>query len=182
MNMLTTGDLEAGLEYVRAAPHDVGKVEMIVARPAGDERLIVDEAELSREEGLIGDDWRTRMPGDDPPDLETQLTLMNARYTDLIAGDRERWQLAGDQLYVDFDLSVDHLQPGTRLRIGTAVIEISQQPHTGCSKFTARFGLDALRMANSEVGRQLRLRGVYASVVEPGRIRNGDTIERLANA
>ena len=80
---------------------------------------------------------------------DAQLTLMNARVVALVAGERERWPLAGDQLYVDLDLSADNLPPGTRLAVGSAVIEVTPEPHTGCAKFSARFGSEALRFVNS---------------------------------
>jgi MOSC domain-containing protein YiiM len=104
---------------------------------------------------------------------------MNSRVIALLAGDKERWPLAGDQLYVDLDLSVDNLPPGTRLNFGSAVVEVSDRPHTGCKKFAARFGLDALQFVNSPQGKQLRLRGLHARVVQPGVIRVGDIVEVL---
>ena len=170
MDFLIAADLETGLDHVRAAPADAGTLELIVARPAQDDRVALEEGELSLQDGLVGDNWLTRGGADLAPDPEAQITVMNARYTHLIAGQRERWSLAGDQLYVDFDISVDNLPAGSLLEIGSAVIEVSAQPHTGCAKFTARFGPDALRLANSEVGRGLRLRGMNAKVVRPGTI------------
>ena len=135
-------ELEAGLEHLRAAPRGQGIVELIVRRPAVDEREVVDEAELDLEDGLLGDSWRTRgRSGGRPSNTNAQVTVMNARATALVAGDRERWPLAGDQLYVDFDLSGEHLPPGTRLELGTAVLEVTEDPHTGCKKFSSRFSL-----------------------------------------
>jgi MOSC domain-containing protein YiiM len=112
-------------------------------------------------------------------DTSAQLTLMNARVIALIAPDRKRWPLAGDQLYVDLDLRPDNLPAGTRLALGSAVIEVTDAPHTGCAKFSGRFGSDAIRFVNSRAGRDLRLRGINARVVEPGRVRAGDTIRKL---
>lgn len=178
---MTTGQLEAGLDHVTASPPRNGTVERIVRRPDVDRREAVEEARLDRDEGLVGDNWRVRGSGSTPDgsaDAEKQITLMNARCIDLLAQDRERWALAGDQLYVDLDLSVDNLPPGTRLRVGSAVIEVSEAPHTGCAKFSRRFGVDALRFVNSPTGRAMRLRGLNARVVEPGVIRRGDPIER----
>jgi MOSC domain-containing protein YiiM len=106
---------------------------------------------------------------------------MNARAAVAIAGDRERWALAGDQLYVDLDLSTANLPPGSRVQIGSAVIEFSESPHTGCAKFSGRFGVDALKFVNSSVGRELRLRGANCRVVVPGTIRQGDAIRKLPN-
>ena len=176
----TPAELEAGLDHLRAAPRGEGVVEMIVRRPVEDERELVDEAELDLVEGLVGDSWRARgRSGGRPANEKAQITVMNARSTALVAGDRERWPLAGDQLYVDFDLSGEHIPPGTRLAVGTAVIEVTDDPHTGCKKFSARFGLEALLFVNSPDGRALNLRGINTRVVEAGTVRVGDAIRRL---
>lgn len=169
-------ELEASLEQIRQSPHERGVVELVVARPAVDERALLTEARLESGAGLVGDRWRSGARG---VDLSTQLTLMNARVAACVAGDPERWGLAGDQLYVDLDLSGENLPPGTRLRVGEAVIEISDVPHTGCGKFIARFGVDAQRFVNSPVGRALNLRGVNASIIVGGSVRAGDPIEKL---
>jgi MOSC domain-containing protein YiiM len=176
----TPAELEAGLDDLRAAPKGEGVVELIVRRPTVDEREAVDEAELDLEEGLVGDSWRARgRSGGRPANEKAQITVMNVRSTALVAGERERWPLAGDQLYVDFDLSGEHIPPGTRLAVGTAVIEVTDDPHTGCKKFSARFGLEALMFVNSPEGRALNLRGINTRVVEPGTVRVGDVIRRL---
>lgn len=176
----TPAELEAGLEHVRAAPRGAGVVELIVRRPAEGERDVVQEAELDLDEGLVGDSWKARgRSGGRPANTNAQLTVMNARATELFAGERERWPLAGDQLYVDLDLSGEHLPPGTQLEVGTAVIEVTAEPHTGCKKFSARFGLEALRFANSPDGRALNLRGINTRVVRPGSIRAGDAIRKV---
>jgi MOSC domain-containing protein YiiM len=176
----TPAELEAGLDHLRAAPRGEGVVEMIVRRPVEDERELVDEAELDLVEGLVGDSWRARgRSGGRPANEKAQITVMNARSTALVAGDRERWPLAGDQLYVDFDLSGEHIPPGTRLAVGTAVIEVTDDPHTGCKKFSARFGLEALLFVNSPEGKALNLRGINTRVVQAGTVRVGDAIRRL---
>ena len=185
MDYATTGMLEAGLAEVRRAPKDSGLVRLIVRRPAVDEREVLDEAVLDPAVGLRGDTWGERASSRTPdrsPHPDMQLTLMNARATALVACSPDRWPLAGDQLYVDFDLSVDNLPPGSRLRVGEAVVEMSVQPHTGCAKFRARFGEDALRFVNSDTGRQLRLRGANARVVVAGAVRPGDPVEKLLGA
>lgn len=173
-----TETLVAGLDHVRAAPADGGVVELVVRRPAEDEREVLDEGALDLEVGLVGDCWAD----DDEPNPDAQLTLMNARAAELVAGGRERWPLAGDQLYVDLDLSESNLPVGTRLRVGEAEVEITAEPHLGCSKFRARFGTDALVLVNRPDGRALRLRGVNARVVAAGRVRPGDAIAKLAGA
>ena len=143
MDHLTADELQAGLDEIRRSPADDGTVELIVRRPAENEREILEEGSLDVDEGLVGDAWRargsSRMP-DGSANPDAQLTLMNARVVALVARERERWPLAGDQLYVDLDLSADNLPPGTRLAVGSAVLEVTPEPHTGCAKFSARFG------------------------------------------
>jgi len=175
-------ELVAGLEQIRRSPADDGVVELIVRRPAENEREVLEEAMLDPAEGLVGDMWRVRGSRSTPDGSSNplaQLTLQNARLAALVAGERERWPLAGDQLYVDLDLGVDNLPPGTRLAVGSAVIEVTPEPHTGCAKFSARVGSDALRFINSETGRAFRLRGVNTRVVEGGPVRRGDPIRKL---
>ena len=175
-------ELTAALEEIRRSPTAEGLVELIVRRPAENEREVLDECVLDLEEGLVGDMWRTRgssrMP-DGSANPDAQLTLMNARAAEAITGAPDRWQLAGDQLYVDLDLSIENLPPGARLALGDAVIEVTAEPHTGCAKFSARFGTEALKYVNKSPGRELRLRGVNARVVTPGTVRAGDTIAKL---
>jgi MOSC domain-containing protein YiiM len=178
---LTTDELEAGLDEVRRSPRDGGRVELIVRRPGEDEREILTEATLSCETGLVGDTWSTRHSRrtGEGPQPERQLTLMNARAAALVAGGEERRALAGDQLYVDLDLSYTNLPPGTRLEIGSAVVEITEPLHTGCAKFASRFGKEALTFVNSPVGRDLNLRGVNAKVSKAGVVRVGDEIRAV---
>jgi hypothetical protein len=176
--------LEESLDHIRAAPADDGTVELISRRPAVDEREVLTEASLDVNEGLVGDTWLTRGSSRTPDGnaaLDAQLTLMNARLAAAVAGERERWPLAGDQLYVDLDISLANMPPGSRVQIGSAVIEFSEAPHTGCAKFSARFGNDALRFVNSPTGRELRLRGANCRVVVAGTVRQGDAIRKLAS-
>jgi len=182
MAHLSLAELEAGLDEIRDAPSDEGELRLIVRRPAIDEREVLEEAELDTIEGLVGDNWRVKGSSsteDGSSNPDAQLTLMNARVTALVAQDEDRWALAGDQLYVDFDLSEANLPGGTRLQIGDAVIEISALPHTGCAKFIRRFGVDAQKFVNSKVGRELNLRGRNAKVVTAGTVRAGDRVTRL---
>jgi hypothetical protein len=180
---LDTAALEAGLDAIRGAPQDNGTLELIVRRPEIDGRELLDEAQLSTGDGVVGDTWKIRGSGrtDDGrahPDM--QLNVINARLSRLVGGDDDDVRaLAGDQLHVDLDISFDNLPAGTRLAIGDAVIEVTEQPHTGCAKFAARFGKEALRFVNVGIGKQLRLRGLNAKVVTPGTIRRGDTITKL---
>jgi MOSC domain-containing protein YiiM len=166
--------LEAGLAEIRRSPAAAGTVELIVCRPAEGEREVLSEVSLDPVEGVVGDSWLARWDG--PPEPDTQVTLMNARAAALIARTRDRWPLAGDQLYVDLDLSGANLPPGSRLHLGSAVLEVSAIPHTGCGKFIRRFGVDAMRFVNSAVGRELNLRGINARVVTGGTVRTGDAI------
>jgi hypothetical protein len=179
---LDRAELEAGLDDIRRAPKDGGVLALIVRRPEVNERQILEEGMLDTAVGLVGDTWNVRGSRSTPngsshPDM--QLNIMNVRSTALVAQARERWQLAGDQLYVDLDLSGENLPAGTRLRIGSAIIEVTPIPHTGCAKFVSRFGLEAMKFVNSPVGRQLNLRGICAKVVESGSVRVGDRVEKI---
>jgi MOSC domain-containing protein YiiM len=179
---LTLAELEAGLDEIRRAPKDAGTLAMIVRRPGVDQREVVEEAQLDLQEGLVGDNWRARgnrSTADKAAHPEMQLNVMNARCIALLATRRERWALAGDQLFVDFDLSEENLPVGSRLVIGAAVIEVTAPPHTGCSKFMARYGAAAVKFVNSPVGRGLHLRGINAKIVTPGVIRTGDAVRKL---
>jgi hypothetical protein len=175
--------LAAGLEHIRQSPAAEGTLELIVCRPGVDARQILDEGHLDLLVGLSGDSWPTRTSRARPdggPDPDAQLTVMNARCAALLAGPSEaRWALAGDQLYLDFDLSATNLPAGSRLAIGEAVIEITAKPHRGCAKFSARFGPAATRFVNTGAGRALNLRGRNARVAVPGPVRRGDPVRRL---
>ena len=179
---LTTAQLEAALAGLSAAPKDPGRLDMIVRRPAVGEREVLQDGVLDLQQGLVGDTWRmrpsSRMP-DRSPHPDMQINVMASRVIDLLAGQRDRWALAGDQLFLDMDLSAANLPPGTRLAIGGAVIEVTPQPHTGCGKFVERFGLDAMKFVNSPSRRSLNLRGINARVVQPGTVRVGDLARKL---
>ncbi len=175
MRHLSQVELQAGLENIRQSPRDAGRIELIVRRPRLDEREVIGEGQLDTAQGLIGDYWQIR----DPEHPEYQITVMNARLIALVAREKERWALAGDQLYVDMDLSIDNLPPGTRLAAGTAVLEVTPPPHTGCEKFMARFGRDAVLFVNSPTGKALRLRGMNARVVQSGLVRTGDLLSKI---
>lgn len=179
---LTMAELEAGLDAIRHAPKNDGVLELIVRRPQIEAREILEVGELDLVEGLVGDNWKIRgssrtFDGTSHPDM--QLNIMNARVIALVAQTRERWQLAGDQLFIDLDLSVDNVPPGTKLSLGSAIIEVTDQPHTGCKKFLARFGKDAIQLISSPVGKHLQLRGINAKVLQPGTIRIGDVVRKL---
>jgi len=180
---LTYSELEAALPAVLKSPTDEGTLDLIVRRPAVGRREVLASAELDLETGLVGDTWNLRSStrtadGSAHPDM--QINVMNSRVIEMIAGDKSRWGLAGDQLYVDFDISAANVPPGTQLAIGTAVIVVTDQPHTGCAKFVQRFGVDAMKFVNSPKGRQLHLRGINARVVVPGHIQAGDRVTKLA--
>ena len=182
MTHRTTEELDAGLEHIRNAPSDDGELMLIVARPTEDERLVITEGDLDLEVGLVDDDWLTRgnaKTEDGHADPLAQLTIMNSRVLETIVGPIDGWAAAGDQIYVDFDLSRDNISPGTRLAIGNTVVEVTDKPHRGCAKFTRRFGLDAFRWVNSDLGMDLKLRGINAAVVEPVTIRTGDRIKKV---
>lgn len=179
---LTMTELEQGLHDIGNSPEDDGVLKMIVRRPEIEQREVLAEGELHPSEGLVGDNWKSRGSSRTPDgsaDPYTQLTVMNARCAALVAQEDSRWQLAGDQLYLDLDLSEENLPAGTRLSLGTAVIRVSEHPHTGCGKFVSRFGVDAMKFVNSKLGRRLRLRGLNARVVQPGTVRVGDIVKKV---
>jgi MOSC domain-containing protein YiiM len=172
----TAEQLPADLAHVRAAPRDEGTLELIAIRPAVGEREVVQEAELDVEQGVIGDSWGRRGKRPNP---KSQVAIMSARAAAMIAGERDRWAPAGDQLYLDLDLSGANLPPGTRLAIGTAILEVSDLPHLGCGKFTARFGAEARDLVNSPEGLALNLRGINTRIVQSGAVRRGDAVRKL---
>ena len=178
---LTTEELDAGMEQIRLSPADGGVLKLIARRPAIGERELLEEGQLDPVAGLVGDNWKTRGESATPrrdPNPEAQVTIMNTRVADLVAGSRERWPLAGDQLYVDLDLGLANLPAGTRLHIGSAVLEVTAEPRTGCKKLVERFGMEAMTFVNSPEGRELCLRGINTRVVEGGRIRVGNVVTR----
>ena len=180
---LTGEQLDAGLDQIRQSPADSGTLLMIVRRPDVDKREVATEGMLHVEDGLAGDTWKDRGSTSTPDgsaNPEAQVTIINSRALDLMAQSEDRWPLAGDQLVIDIDMSMENLPAGTRLSIGSAVIEISEKPHTGCVKFADRFGKDALRFVSTPLGRDMRLRGVNTRVVQSGTIRAGDTVEKVA--
>ena len=179
---LSTAELEQGLDHILASPRDRGALDLIVRRPDVDQRESLARGRLDIDQGLVGDNWSSRgsrhMP-DRAPDPDMQLNIMNSRVVALVAGQPERRELAGDQLYLDLDLSYDNLPPGTRLSIGDAIIEVTEPPHTGCRKFAARFGRDGMVFVNSGLGKKYNFRGINAKVVRSGDIKLGDVAVKL---
>ena len=179
---LSLAELEAGLDNIRQSPQDAGVLRLIVRRPRVNEREVLEAAELDPVQGLVGDSWGVRgssHTSDGSAHLDMQLNIMNARAIALVAQTQERWPLAGDQLFIDLDLSADNLPPGTRLAIGSAIIEVTAEPHLGCKKFWARFGSGAVQFVNSPLRRKLHLRGINARVVQPGVVRIGDAARKI---
>jgi MOSC domain len=181
MEHLTMPELEAGLDEIRKSPLDSGALKLIVCRPSTGVRKRQESAELDPAVGLVGDNWSTRgssstQDGSSHPEM--QINIMNSRAAALVAKYPERWAEAGDQLYIDMNLGAANLPPGSQLEIGTAIIEVTAVPHTGCSKFMARFGREATKFVNSPAGRELNLRGINARVVRPGIIRTGDLVKK----
>lgn len=178
----STKELENELPHILDSPSDVGEIEMIAARPAPGERNRLATGRLDTELGLVGDNWKergSRHRPDGRANPDAQVTLMNSRVARAISTDGEDWILAGDQIYVDLDLSVENLPAGSRLQIGDAIVELSEQPHTGCAKFVERFGRDALRFVNVGQGKEFRLRGANCSVVSGGEFKVGGKVRKL---
>jgi hypothetical protein len=179
---LTTAELEAALDHLRQAPKDEGVLHLIVCRPDVDQREVLEEAELDVTGGLIGDNWSVRgskKTPDGSPHPEMQINIMNSRGTALVAQEKDRWPLAGDQLYIDMDLSKENLPAGSRIAVGSAVLEVSPLPHTGCHKFVARFGVEAMQFVNSDLGKKMCLRGINAKVVKGGIVKVGQTAKKI---
>jgi MOSC domain-containing protein YiiM len=179
---LSTPDLEAGLSNVINSPKNHSVLDMIVSRPEEDAREVMELADLDMEVGLVGDTWQDRpsaRSGDGKAHPDMQITLMNSRVADLVAQTKERWPLSGDQLFADLDLSKSNVPPGTRISVGNAILEATDQPHTGCKKFASRFGADALKLISSDVGKELQLRGINLKVVQAGEIKPGDLVKKL---
>ncbi len=179
---LTMPELEAALDHLREAPKDEGVLHLIVCRPDVEQRTVLNEAELDPLKGLIGDNWIVRGSSKTPDGSahpEMQINIMNSRVTALVAQDKERWPLAGDQLYIDMDLSKDNLPAGARIQVGSAVLEVSPLPHTGCHKFVSRFGMEAMKFVNSTVGKELCLRGINAKVVQGGVVKVGQVAKKI---
>jgi hypothetical protein len=179
---VSKAELEAGMDTIRQSPKEKGTLKMIVRRPKVDERESMEEAELTATDGLVGDTWNVRGSKHTPnhsPLIDAQITIMNARLISLVAQTEDRWPLAGDQLYVDFDLSDENIPSGTRLAIGSTILEVSAVPHTGCNKFSARFGVDALKFVNSQEGKRFHLRGINTRIIQGGMVRVGDAVRKV---
>jgi hypothetical protein len=174
-------EIERAAAGMGSSPSDMGTIEMIVCRPTVDQRRVLEEGILDTVHGLEGDSWEAR--GTATPDGSAyplrQITVMNSRVLASVAGDRDRWQLAGDQLIIDLDLSIDSLPAGTRLQIGEAVVAVTEPPHTGCAKFAGRFGAEALAWTNGPEGRRHRRRGMHVRVMKSGTVRQRDAIRKL---
>ena len=182
VNHLDTDGLEAGIDYILDTPDDKGLVRMIVSRPETGIRKILKSASLDTIEGLIGDNWKDRgssSTSDKSADPETQITIMNSRVIELIAHSSDRWKLAGDQLFIEIDISRNNLPPGSKLKVGSAIIEVSGKPHTGCQKFSQRFGLDALKFVSTPMARELCFRGINARVMKSGIVTVGDIVNKV---
>jgi MOSC domain-containing protein YiiM len=173
--MLTIDELESAWTAATPAPQERGTVRLICVRKSSGNHETPGEAEIGPGTGLVGDRWSDREPGRDP-DGYSAVTLINATVAELLAAGRQPLDAAGDNLHVDLDIGIDALPPGTRLRVGTAVLRVSEEPHTGCSTFSGKFGLDALKWVSTPEGRRRRLRGVNCSVIEGGTVRIGDAV------
>ena len=179
---LTTQQLEDGLEHIKNSPKDITLIDMIVCRPNEGDRKMLQEGYLDKEKGLVGDNWLERgslKTADGSSHPEMQLNIMNSRSISLIAQQKDRWPLAGDQLFIDINLTDKNIPAGTKLSVGQAIVEVTAIPHNGCKKFTDRFGIDAVKFVNSSIGKELHLRGVNAKIIKSGIIKVGDMVKKI---
>jgi len=167
---LSLEELERGLEVLNP-PRDAGELALIVSRGDDGHRSTPDRMVLSPERGVPGDVWWR----DSPAKIDSQISIMRADIARLVANGQPL-SLVGDNLLVDLDLSVSNLPQGSRLQVGTSFLEITPEPHNGCLKFRQRFGRFALRVTADRRFKDLRLRGIYAKVMEEGEIEVGDPI------
>ena len=182
MKHLTQEELATGLDHILKSPKGKGVLNLIVRRPVTEQRETLQEGKLDPAYGLDGDNWLSRgsrATADGSAHPEMQLNIMNSRVAALVAQDPQRWALAGDQLYIDMDLSPENLPAGTKLSIGSAIIEVTSTPHTGCKKFVARFGFDAMMFVNTGAGKKLNLRGINAKVIQAGTIHTNDVAVKI---
>jgi MOSC domain-containing protein YiiM len=167
-------ELERGLAQL-SPPRDVGTLALVVSRGDDGARATPQRVRLGVETGVPGDAWAR----DCPEKTDAQITVMRVDVARLFANGQDL-ALFGDNLLVDLDLSTRNLPTGSRLRCGGAVLEVTPEPHTGCLKFRQRVGGDALRLTADARLRDLRLRGIYVKVIEPGEVAVGDRIEVLS--
>jgi MOSC domain-containing protein YiiM len=167
-------ELEAGWRSAAALPA-TGRVAAVVVRTGNGAHATPERIELSPERGVHGDRWGEAAT----PDPEAQVSLIDRRVVEvLVGGDRTRLHVPGDNIVVDFDLDEGSLPVGAQLCLGSAVIEITGKAHTGCAKFRARLGDDALRWVNTHAHRPRRLRGLFARVISAGAVAVGDHLTR----
>ena len=164
--------LEAGLAALPASSPDAGVVRLLLRRHPDGSRETPERVRLTPEEGLPGDGWARRPPRNP----EAQLAVMHHGVASLIANGQPLGHF-GDNLFVELDLTAENLPPGTRLRVGRALVEVTPKPHNGCAKFQQRFGADALRFVQAPATRHRNLRGVYWKVVEAGEVATGAPIQ-----
>ncbi len=178
----TLEQLELSLETIAASPSKQGTVELIISRPETGKRVVHTIGNFSKTGGLEGDNWANdcwKTLPDGKSDPIVQIAITNTRLLAAICPDKSRWPLAGDQIYTELNLSKTNLPVGTRLSAGTVILEITQEPHLGCSQYAEHFGKDSLKFTLTPRGRELNLRGIYAKVIKSGSINTGDRISKI---
>ncbi|MFT5632095.1 MAG: hypothetical protein ACI9HB_003282 [Gammaproteobacteria bacterium] len=175
-------ECEDALSTILAAPKSGAIVEQLCLRPGFSERSFPELLELTVAGGIIGERW-TKAPwltlSDGTPDPRIQVSILSKRVMDLCWRDRENTHHPGDTMIVDMDLGVENLPNGTRLGIGSAVVEVSDKFNTACIKWQGRYGAESLRWLNLRKNRDYRLRGILCRIVQDGVVRLGDELARV---
>jgi MOSC domain-containing protein YiiM len=161
---------------------DGARILSLINRPSEGIHIETNELHLDTERGIVGDRWRDsawlRRP-DGSPDPRVQVSLTNLAVMQCFADETGRSPFdCGDNLYTHLSLTETNLPVGQRLRIGAAVLEVSDVENDACGKFAQRFGASAFQYIRAPQNRHLRLRGIFCRILRGGVIRVGELITK----